>query len=52
VLERTLEELKYFFFYFLFTWTASFLAPSVISFNDFLVLFSSTYAFSCILSVY
>jgi len=37
---RTLEELKT-FFYSLFTWTAAYLAPLVISFNDFLVLFSS-----------
>jgi hypothetical protein len=35
----TLEELKT--FYSLFSWTAAYLAPLVISFNDFLVLFSS-----------
>jgi hypothetical protein len=38
--KRTLEELKTFFFYSLFSWTVAFLAPLVISFNDFLVLFS------------
>jgi hypothetical protein len=38
--ERTIEELKTFFFYSLFSWTAVFLVPLVISFNDFLVLFS------------
>jgi hypothetical protein len=37
--EKKLEELKS-FFYSLYTWTAVFLAPMVISFNDFLVLFS------------
>jgi hypothetical protein len=37
--ERTLEKLKT--FYSLFTWTAAYLAPLVISFNDFFVLFSS-----------
>jgi hypothetical protein len=40
--ERTIEELIYFFFYSLYSWTAAFLAPLVISFNDFLVLFSSS----------
>jgi len=44
----TFEELRtffffifyfYFFIYCLFTWTAAFLAPLVISFHDFLVLF-------------
>jgi len=39
--ERTIEELKTFFFYSLFSWTAAFLTPLVISFNDFLVLFPS-----------
>jgi hypothetical protein len=38
--ERTLEELKTFFFHPLFSWTAAFLAPLVISYFDFLVLFS------------
>jgi hypothetical protein len=37
--ERTLEELKSFFFSSLFSWTAVFLGSLVISFNDFLVLF-------------
>jgi hypothetical protein len=36
--ERTIEELITFFF---FSWTVTFLAPLVFSFNDFLVLFSS-----------
>jgi hypothetical protein len=40
--EKTLQELKSFFFYSLFTWTTTFLAPLVISFKDFLVLFSSS----------
>jgi hypothetical protein len=40
--ERTIEELISFFFYSLYSWTAAFLAPLVISFNDFLVLFSSS----------
>jgi hypothetical protein len=39
--ERTLEELKSFFFFTLFSWTAAYLAPLAISFSDFLVLFSS-----------
>jgi hypothetical protein len=33
--ERTIEELLTFFFFSLFSWTATFLAPLVISFNDF-----------------
>jgi hypothetical protein len=40
--ERAFEELIFFFFYSLFTWTAVFSVPLVISFNDFLVLFSSS----------
>jgi hypothetical protein len=40
--ERTIEELISFFFHSLFSWTTAFLAPLVISFNDFLVLFSSS----------
>jgi hypothetical protein len=40
--ERTIEELISFFFYSLYSWTAAFLAPFVISFNDFLVLFFSS----------
>jgi hypothetical protein len=39
--ERTLEEHNTFFFYSLFSWIAVYLAPLVIRFNDFLVLFSS-----------
>jgi len=38
--ERTFEEFRTFFFYSLYTWTAAFLAPLVITFLDFLVLFS------------
>lgn len=38
--ERTLEELKSFFCFSLLTWTVASLAPLVISFFDFLVLFS------------
>jgi hypothetical protein len=38
--EMMIEELITFFFYSLFSWTAAFLAPLVISFNDFFVLFS------------
>jgi hypothetical protein len=37
--ERTFEELRTFFFYSLYTCTAVFLTPLVISFYDFLVLF-------------
>jgi hypothetical protein len=37
----TFEELITFFSYSLYTWTATFLTPLVISFHDFLVLFSS-----------
>jgi hypothetical protein len=40
--EMTIEELKAFFFYSLFSWTAAFLTRLVISFHDFLVLFSSS----------
>jgi hypothetical protein len=40
--ERTIEELISFLFYSLYSWTNAFLAPLVISFNDFLVLFSSS----------
>jgi len=40
--ERTIEELISFFFYTLYSWTAAFLAPIVISYYDFLVLFSSS----------
>jgi hypothetical protein len=38
----TLEELIHFFLFTLFTWTASWLAPLVISFLDFLSIFSSS----------
>jgi hypothetical protein len=40
--ERTIEELISFFFHSLFSWTTVFLAPLVISLNDFLFLFSSS----------
>jgi len=40
--ERTIEEPISFFFYCLYSWTAAFLTPLVISFNNFLVLFSSS----------
>ena len=52
-LERTLEEIKSFFFYSLFTWTFAYLALIVISFSNFLALFSSQFqVFSCILLMY
>jgi hypothetical protein len=41
--EKIIEELILFFFHFLYSWTAVFLAPLVLSFNDFLVLFSSSF---------
>jgi hypothetical protein len=37
--ERTIEELIFFFFHSLFSWTTAFLASLVISFNDFFVFF-------------
>ena len=40
--KRTLEELTAFFFYLLYTWTAAWLIPLVISYLDFLSLFSSS----------
>jgi hypothetical protein len=40
--DKTIEELISFFFYSLYSWTAAFLAPLVISYNDFLVLNSSS----------
>jgi len=40
--ERTTEELISFFFHSLYSWSAVFLAPLSFSFNDFLVLFSSS----------
>lgn len=40
--ERTIEELISFFLHSLYSWTAAYLAPLVISYNDFLVLFSSS----------
>jgi hypothetical protein len=47
-----IEELKT-FFYSLFSWTAAFLAPLVINFNDFLIFFLLLLrCFSCILHVY
>jgi hypothetical protein len=39
--KRTLEELKFFFFYSLYIWTAAFVAPLEISFHDFFVFFFS-----------
>ena len=39
--ERSLEDLLHFFFSTLFTWTAAWLAPIVITFTDFISLFSS-----------
>jgi hypothetical protein len=39
--ERSSEDLLHFFFITLFTWAASWLAPTVITFSDFLYLFSS-----------
>jgi hypothetical protein len=39
--QRKIEELITFFFFSLFSWTVAFLAPLVINFTDFLVLFSS-----------
>jgi hypothetical protein len=41
-LERTLEELKSFFFFTLFNWSNAYLAPLVITYSDILVLFSSS----------
>ena len=38
--ERTLEEFKSSFFYTLYLWTTTFVSPLVISYHDFLVLFS------------
>jgi hypothetical protein len=60
--ERTLELLRLFFFFTLFTWTAACLAlffliaPLVITFSEFLILLSyPTYAFflytSCVLAL-
>jgi len=40
--ERTIEELIFFFFYSLCSWTVAFLAPLVLSFNVFLLLFYSS----------
>jgi hypothetical protein len=37
-----IEELISFFLHSLYSWTAAYLAPLVISYNDFLVLFSSS----------
>jgi hypothetical protein len=39
--ERSSEDLLHFFFITLFTWAAAWLAPTVITFSDFLYLFSS-----------
>lgn len=40
--ERTIEELIFFFFHSLYSWSTAYLAPLMLSFNDFLVLFSSS----------
>jgi hypothetical protein len=40
--ERTIEELISFFLHSLHSWTAAYLASLVISYNEFLVLFSSS----------
>jgi hypothetical protein len=40
--ERTIEELISFFIHSLYSWTAAYLAPLGISYNDFLVLLSSS----------
>jgi hypothetical protein len=40
--ERTIEELISFFLHSLYSWTVAYLAPLGISYNDFLVLFSSS----------
>jgi hypothetical protein len=40
--ERTIEKLISFFFHSFYSWTVVFLAPLVFSFNDFLILFSSS----------
>jgi hypothetical protein len=40
--ERTIEDLISFFFHSLYSWSAAFLAPLTFSFNDFLVLFSTS----------
>jgi hypothetical protein len=40
--ERTIEELISFFLHSLYSWTAAYLAPLEISYNDFLVLLSSS----------
>lgn len=41
--EMTFEELRTFFFYSLYTWSVGFLTPLVISFHDFIILFSSPF---------
>jgi hypothetical protein len=40
--ERTIEDLISFFFHSLYSWSDAFLAPLTFSFNDFLVLFSTS----------
>jgi hypothetical protein len=40
--ERTIEELISFFLHSLYSWTAAYFAPLEISYNDFLVLLSSS----------
>jgi hypothetical protein len=43
---RNIEDLIHFFLYTLFTWTAGWLAPLVISFLDFLIMFSFSFSSS------
>jgi hypothetical protein len=51
--ERTLVKLKSFFFNTLYIWAVAFVAPLVLSFLDFFVLFLLLpVCFSCILLVY
>ena len=45
-MSRNIEDLIHFFLYTLFTWTAGWLAPLVISFPDFLIMFSSSFSSS------
>jgi hypothetical protein len=40
--ERTQEEIKYFFFKTLYLWTTAFVFSLVISYHDFLIMFSSS----------
>jgi hypothetical protein len=49
---RSHEELLHLFFFTLFTWTAGWLAPQVISFSDFLSFFSLSPNPHCVLPVH